>query len=104
MAFRFRPYPGVTVAAVIALVLLYRRLGGFPTAPALALAARAIAAATVGVAVAALVRHVAGGAVASTVLAIASGGAAYLGALWALRTGELRGLASAVRGSGTARV
>ncbi|HEY3831354.1 MAG TPA: murein biosynthesis integral membrane protein MurJ [Acidimicrobiia bacterium] len=93
-----------TLAAVIALVLLYRRLGGFPTAPAVGLTARAVAAAAVAVVIAVVVRHGVGGGLAGTVLAIASGGAAYVGALWCLRTGELRGLASAVRGSGTPRV
>ncbi len=93
-----------TLAAVVTLGLLHRRLGGFPTAPAAALAARSIAAAAAGVGVAEIVRHVAGAGLASLVLAIASGGAAYAAALWCLRTPELGGLASAVRRPGAVRV
>jgi putative peptidoglycan lipid II flippase len=93
-----------TLAAVIALVLLYRRLHGFPTAPAVALALRAVVAAAAGVLVALAVHHVGGGGLAATLLAIASGGATYGGVLWGLRTPELMGVASALRRPGTSRV
>ncbi len=93
-----------TLAAVIALVLLYRRLEGFPTAPAGALAARAIAAAAAGVVAAVVVRHGVGGGLIGTVLAIASGGVVYAGGLWCLRTPELGGLAAALRRSPATRV
>jgi putative peptidoglycan lipid II flippase len=89
-----------TLAAVIALALLYRRLHGFPTAPSVALALRAVVAAAAGVLVALAVHHVAGGGLAATVLAIASGGAVYGGGLWGLRTPELTGAVSALRGPG----
>ncbi len=92
------------LAALIAMILLYRRLGGFPLAPVGSLTARTIAAATLATLAALAIGRVAGGAIAPTVLAIAIAGVVYTFVLWGLRTPELGGLTSLMRKSGAPRV
>jgi putative peptidoglycan lipid II flippase len=86
-----------TIAAVLAVVLLYRRLEGFPTGPVVALVVRAAGAAAVATAVALLLEHAAGESVAPTVAVVAVGGLVYAAGLWCLRTPELAGVKSLLR-------
>lgn len=97
-----------SIAAVVAVVLLRRRIGGMDGRRTLpALAKIAVAAAVMGVAVV-VARELVGsnaglGAVARTVAGVVVGAAVYLGALYALRLPELHELVGRFRGRGARR-